>query len=257
MRELAVTVVSCQPLSALTEDERALFKTSSDDDYVVETSETIFHPQGGGQPSDAGTMNSSNKQITFQVKMVRKLPNGQILHAGSFVGDQSHVFHAGETVIQTVDSEKRDYHSRLHTAGHLIGLAVQSLQTDLDLGQDQEVRELKANHAPGSSFVEFQGLIPGEHKAAIQQKVAALVEQRLPVHVRWWDEDTVRTRCTAVPDVLAASDDGLVRVVEVDGVGAYPCGGTHLPTTCDVGEVVVRKISRQRGVSKISYEVRQ
>lgn len=117
--------------------------------------------------------------------------------------------------------------------------------------------ELKANHAPGSSFVEFQGLIVGEHKAAIQQKVAAMVEQRLPVHVHWWDEATVRTRCTAVPDALAPSDDCLVRVVEVEGVGAYPCGGTHLPTTYDVGEVVVRKISRQKGISKISYEVRQ
>lgn len=127
LRELAVTVVSCQPLSALPEDERALFKTASDDDYVVETSETIFHPQGGGQPSDTGTMKSDtiSKQVTFQVNMARKLPSGQILHAGSFVGDQpQQPFSAGKTVIQAVDSEKRDYHSRLHTAGHLIGLAV-------------------------------------------------------------------------------------------------------------------------------------
>ncbi|KAL1969212.1 hypothetical protein VTN77DRAFT_466 [Rasamsonia byssochlamydoides] len=255
LRELVTRVISCQPLSTLAENERALFKTAPDDDYVVATSETIFHPQGGGQPSDTGTMKSdNNKEITFEVKMARKLSNGQILHAGSFISqaDDKQIFSEGETVVQAVDNDKRDYHSRLHTAGHLIGLAVRQLADSIP-----NVSELKANHAPGSSFVEFQGLIGGEHKDAIQQKVTDMVMQSLPVNVCWWDERKVRECCTGVPDAVTVPDDGLMRVVEVQGVGAYPCGGTHLPTTYDIGEVVVRKISRQKGISKISYEVKE
>lgn len=44
-----------------------------------------------------------------------------------------------------------------------------------------------------------------------------------------------------------------VGVCEVDGVESYPCGRTHIMGTADLGEVRVRRISRQKGVSKVSY----
>ena len=48
-----------------------------------------------------------------------------------------------------------------------------------------------------------------------------------------------------------------VRVCEVDGVGSYPCGRTHVMGTADLGEVRVRRISRQKGVSKVFYGVKR
>jgi Ser-tRNA(Ala) deacylase AlaX len=49
--------------------------------------------------------------------------------------------------------------------------------------------------------------------------------------------------------------DGMVRIVDIVGAGAYPCGGTHTPDTSFVGEIKIRTIKRQKGMSKISYEV--
>ncbi|RYP35284.1 hypothetical protein DL767_003872 [Monosporascus sp. MG133] len=260
LRQLLTTVVSYQQLETLGEAERRLFKSVTDvSDHVLVTKETIFHPQGGGQPSDRGTITAEDDpQLRFNVKLVRKLTNGLILHAGCRIPPELDVssgsdgaeptFRESQAVMLRIDDETRNYHSRLHTAGHLVGLAVRQL-----VGTIGAVSELKANHAPGSAFVEFQGLISGEHKAVIQEVVD---RSDLPVRVCWWDEQQVREKCTAVPDaVVFPEGEDVMRVVEIDGLGAYPCGGTHVPTTRDIGKAIICRISRQKGISKVSYEV--
>ncbi|KAH8906133.1 putative alanyl-tRNA synthetase [Coniochaeta sp. PMI_546] len=261
LRELVTSVVSWHPLTTLGEAERSLFKTVLDtSDGAVATKETIFHPQGGGQPSDRGTITAEdNPDLQLDVNLVRKLPNGRILHAGCRAGTCSAtsetaapLFQESQSVILKIDNATRNYHSRLHTAGHLASIAVRKLE-----GVIGAVTELKANHAPGSAWVEFGGSIAGEHKDAIQAKVDELVASDVPVHVRWWDAQTVKERCMSGLDGVADLPEGedLFRVVEVEGLGAYPCGGTHLPTTGNVGKVVIRKISRAKGKSKVSYDV--
>ncbi|KAI1342748.1 putative alanyl-tRNA synthetase [Xylariaceae sp. FL0016] len=254
LHELTTEVVCFRDVNTFGDEERALFKTVLDQvEGTLATKETIFHPQGGGQPSDRGIItDKNNAQLHFEVKLVRKLPSGLILHAGNrFPAGSETVFHGSQSVVLSVDSVTRNYHSRLHTAGHLIGLAVRRLSATIG-----PVEELKANHAPGSAFVEFKGLIGGEHKTAIQHAVDNMVNSGLQVEVCWWDAKQVREKCTAVPESVAFHPgEDLMRVVQVQGLGAYPCGGTHLPTTTDVGKITVRRISRQKGISKISYEV--
>lgn len=70
-------------------------------------------------------------------------------------------------------------------------------------------------------------------------------------------EEEARERCTVVLENVKVKEGEAVRVCEVDGVGSYPCGGTHVMSTADLGEVRVRRISRQNGVSKVSYEVKR
>ncbi|KAF2802554.1 threonyl/alanyl tRNA synthetase [Mytilinidion resinicola] len=259
LRNLATAVLSCHPITTLPDDDRSFFKAAADTDYIVATRETIFHPQGGGQPSDTGSIKSSSpgSDIQFDVKSVRKLPKDRILHQGTFTSpaeSSSGIFSEGQTIVQAIDDEKRNFHSRLHTAGHLLGLAVRQL-AESSIPELGRVTEGKAQHTPGSAAVEYSGLIAGEHKKAIQDQANELVKQGLPVNVFWWDEKTTRSQCTAVPAEMAVPEEGVFRVVEVEGVGSYPCGGTHLPSTRDVGGIVVKKISRSKGVSRISYDI--
>lgn len=261
LRELVTSVVSWHPLSTLSETNRNLFKPVLDSSPgAVAVRETIFHPQGGGQPSDRGTITAADDPtLAFDVKLVRKLPNGVVLHAGDRAGQCSPglasepvVFRESQSVVLKIDNATRAHHSRLHTAGHLVGLAVRALE-----GAVGAVTELKASHAPGQAWVEFGGSIAGEHRDAIQAKVDEMVAADLPVAVRWWDARTVAERCMSGLAGVAGLPEGedLFRVVEVEGLGAYPCGGTHLPATGDVGKVVIRKISRGKGKSKVSYDV--
>ncbi|TVY80416.1 Alanine--tRNA ligase, partial [Lachnellula suecica] len=187
LRNLNTTVLATHPVSSLSESNRLLFKAALDTDHVVITPQTIFHPQGGGQPSDIGSMHSTaNPAAKFDVLSVRMDAevDGQVLHFGRFV-DLGHVFTDGEEVEQAVDAEKRELYSRLHTAGHVLGAAVRHLLEDKIEGFD----ELKASHFPDAASCEFKGLIDGKWKGDIQKRVDEYVDKSMPVEIHWWGKE--------------------------------------------------------------------
>ncbi|PGH17604.1 hypothetical protein AJ79_00965 [Helicocarpus griseus UAMH5409] len=249
-------IISIEPVTSLTEANRPLFKNANDsNDWIVITAETIFYAQGGGQPCDTGTMYLSHgaapQDAVFNVTAVRTAADGQILHLGSFTSPASiPPFKPGDSVTQAISSEQRLLNSRIHTGGHVVGLAVRHLASSIP-----DVTELKAQHYPDLAFVDFRGTIEGKHKDAIQAQVDRYIEQALPVKVYWWNEAELREKCAVVPDAVAIPEGELVRAVDIVGAGAYPCGGTHVPDTGKVGKVTVKKISRSKGNSKVSYVV--
>ena len=251
-RSQRTKITTIQPITSLPEIDRGLFKLAADTDYVLTTAETIFYPQGGGQPSDTGRISSTAAdptQINFKVSSVRHAPSSSsVLHCGCF-DPPSSTLSPEDPVEQSIDGAKRELHSRIHSAGHILGLAVAELKLpDIDEGT-------QAMHFPESAFVDFKGLIDGKQKDAIQAKVDELVQRNIPIHIQFWPWDEARKKCNISPDEMGLDESEPVRAVEVEGVGAYPCGGTHVDTTAGVGKVNVRKISRSKGVTKISYNV--
>lgn len=112
--------MSVEPVNSLPEVDRALLKDASDEDHVVTTEETIFYVQGGGQPTDTGSMTADGSDTeSFTVAAVRKASDGLVLHFGRFSGK---AFTPGQAVKQSVDAEKRNLYSRIHDAGHIVSL---------------------------------------------------------------------------------------------------------------------------------------
>lgn len=115
-------VISCTP--------------QSDDRFCVILSATLFHPQGGGQPSDRGTINGVN--------MLQAVQDGdQVLH---FTDGP---LETGPVRLK-VDVGLRALHSRYHSAGHLIGLA----------GEKYGWLGVKGNHKPGEGRIVFDAVAP-------------------------------------------------------------------------------------------------
>lgn len=249
---LTASVTSVRPFMSLEEPNRQLFKTGTEQSHVVVTDQTIFHPQGGGQPSDVGRIKSkSGKSFEVATARMDATNGGQVLHFGSFGGGQ--VFDEGEAVDQVIDVEKRLLFSRLHTAGHVLGSAVRHLlEKEVD-GFD----ELKASHFPDSAACEFQGLIEGKWKDHIQGKVDEFIAAKMPVKVDWWSASDFRDNDLErlLPDSSTVAPGEKFRVVHIVGAEVYPCGGTHVETTDLCGETKVKKISRSKGVSRVSYTV--
>lgn len=255
-------ISTLQPLSSLPEEARALFKPPPDGGapYILTTPSTIFHAQGGGQPSDTGTIKTpGDAGATFSVHQVRKAESA-ILHMGTFADADNDATKSTHSIIGTQGTQElniptRLLHSRLHTAGHLLGLAASDLKNKGLL--DPSITDGKASHYPSASFVEFSGLIPTAAKPLLQEAVDALVARDLAVEVSYWSEERARMECTGVLESFkqdGGEEEG-VRVVAVGDVGSYPCGGTHVRRTGECGRVVVRNVKRQKGVTKVSYEV--
>jgi Ser-tRNA(Ala) deacylase AlaX len=250
-------IVSIVPVSALTTPDQALVKDSPDIEHAVITDSTIFHVQGGGQPYDIGTMKSdvaTKVDSIFEVKSVRHPAQGsQVLHLGRFVPVGATAFDAGEEVQQHVDAEKRNLHSRFHTGGHVLSLAILALVRE---GVLPPLKESKASHYPDSAAVIFGGIIDGKHKDAIQAKADEFVKSAKPVKIHWWPMEEVLEKCSGVAEGFELPEGEVMgRVVEMVGLGSYPCGGTHVQDCSQVGKIEVKKISRSKGISRVSYRV--
>ncbi|KAJ5240177.1 hypothetical protein N7468_004796 [Penicillium chermesinum] len=239
LRTLTTEVVSYQPIASLSEDDQSLAKNVDPEYAAMTTRQTILYAQGGGQPSDTGTIGAVDQEPGFTVSLVRKAPDGRILHFGKSVASNT-AFTEGQAVVQKVDSAKRDYHSRLHTGGHILGVAMEVLMP--------EMKEVKANHFPKEASLEYEGLLYNDSKPLLQAKVDELVQKDLPVLISWLEPGTQ-------VDERAKVGDGPVRIVSIGGLDHNPCGGTHVETSGQVGSVTIRKISRQKGITRISYDV--
>ena len=78
---------------------------------------------------------------------------GIVHHYGSFVSDA--VFSQGERLELEIDEAYRRINARLHSAGHLLDIAM--LKTDF-----KDLKPGKGNHTTDMAFVEYIGAIPAE-----------------------------------------------------------------------------------------------
>lgn len=254
LHTLETQIKSVHPIKDIAPENRLLFKDAQDSDHVLITPETIFHPQGGGQPTDTGTISTSN--ITFDVLSVRmdSVKDGQVLHHGRFTTPNT-TFKEGEIVTQKIDAEKRLLYSKYHTSGHVLGAAVRHLLQESVAGFD----ELKASHFPDSAACEFQGSIDGKWKPEIQKKVDEYIATAMPVEIEWWDEEDFKKegleRLIPQERMGGMEADEKWRIVRIKGAECYPCGGTHVGTSEECGKTTVKKIARSKGNSRVSYSV--
>eukprot|EP00930_Biecheleria_cincta_P050289 TRINITY_DN35453_c0_g1_i1.p1 TRINITY_DN35453_c0_g1~~TRINITY_DN35453_c0_g1_i1.p1 ORF type:complete len:339 (-),score=60.50 TRINITY_DN35453_c0_g1_i1:201-1169(-) len=207
----------------------------------VELDETIFHPQGGGQPSDEGQLTAAGLtplEVTFVAW--EKSREGVVRHEckGDLAAWKSALAKAsgGVDVSCTVNEQKRRLHARIHSAGHLIDVAVHALGFRWVPG--------KGYHFADGPYVEYavstEGRIldkdPKAKEAAVEELNAKMKEL-----------------IAADSSVKVAHVDG-VRNVEIGGVSCG-CGGTHVESTLTLGEVVVKKLQAKKDNMRVSYTV--
>lgn len=200
---------------------------------------TIFYPQGGGQPSDVGHICAGD--VAFKVTFVGLDPEGVVYHIGAFeTGD---TFTSGSPVTLEIDSEKRIQHARIHSAGHLLDVAVYALNLP--------IKATKGFHFPEGPYVEYDGVVenPEQLLAALEVKVNELVDQNIPVRRTLLTEDEAYVKGFHAP--LGKS----VRVVHFEGDAGCGCGGTHVRNSGEIGKVTIRKISSKQGKTRIAYSI--
>jgi len=205
---------------------------------AVVLDKTIFYPQGGGQPSDTGTIKSDS--ALFNVTFVGLDEEGVVWHFGVF---EKGAFTKNEEVILEVDGEKRKLHARIHSAGHLIDCAIQDINV--------EIKPDKGFHFAEGPYIESVGEVENKEKFKedIEQKVNELVQSGLKLNKEILSEDEAKNQCVEAP--LGKS----VRMVGFKGYEACGCGGTHVTNSSEIGNITIRKVSSKKGKTKISYAV--
>lgn len=219
---------------ALTEDGRT--------DITLD--QTCFYARGGGQDWDKGVIISDN--VRFQVEEVRLDETGNVHHIGMF---EQGVFESGQTVDCEVDKNRRAINTRLHSGGHIIDMAIDSLGLDWIASKGQHYVDLSALEYSGTWNPEKAE----ELRLAIEAKANELVESKMDNKIVFMPVDEMHTVCKHVPDNIPRNKPG--RVVMYGENFGIPCGGTHVKNLEQIGEVKIPKLKEKKGIIRLSYAV--
>lgn len=202
---------------------------------IVVLDQTVFYPQGGGQPYDTGTITGRNGAL-FSVEAVRHAESeigDMVRHIGKF---ESGTFAVGDAVACAVNAERRDLHSRLHSAGHVVDMGLKKLGLPWKAG--------KGYHFPNGPYDEYVGNLNGADTAKMRIDLEAACNEVI--------SQNIPTRILLSPDHIPGNKPG--RIVMYGDFG-IPCGGTHVANLSEIKTMTIRKIKQDGTNIRVSYGV--
>ena len=202
---------------------------------------TAFYATSGGQPHDKGTLSWDGGLA--EVTDVRG--HGVVWH--TLDGPAPAV---GTPVHGELDWERRHALMRTHTALHILcGVIYNSWGVSVTGG----------NMAPLSARMDFEfDPLPEGFAAQVTELVNAEIAADRPIEVSFLpraealaDEDLIRTKVNLIPESVTE-----IRVVDIVGLDRQADGGTHLPSTGEVGRFeVVKTESKGRANKRLRIAV--
>jgi alanyl-tRNA synthetase len=197
---------------------------------LVKLADSPFYAAGGGQISDAGTIECERGDCRARVQEVYRLGEDQVLSVAVERGELA----PSEPVLARVDHAARHATQCNHTATHLLHAALRAR-----LGS--HVRQAGSYVGPDKLRFDFThgGALSGEELRDVEDQVNAWIARADPVHPITTTLDEAK-RLGAMA-LFGEKYGDVVRMVEI-GEGEYSrelCGGTHVVNTAEIGAFVV------------------
>jgi len=178
--------------------------------FVV-LADTVLYPEGGGQPSDRGTV---DRVSVLDVQRI----DGEVRH---FLGG---ALPAGPVTVE-LDWQRRFDHMQQHTAQHLL-TAVADQQfgwstVAFHLGDRVSDIGLDVSGLSDTELSELEEAVAAEIRAARSVTSRRVIQEE-------YAELPIRSRG------LPEGHTGSIRLVEIEGVDVNTCGGTHCSSTAEL-----------------------
>ena len=192
----------------------------------IELDQTVFYPNGGGQPSDVGVLDKDG--MTYAVGFVGNF-DGKISHCVDKEG-----LAVGDTVSGKIDWEHRYKLMRMHTACHVIS----SVFT-----KDHGVKLTGGQLGVEKSRIDIN--IEEFDREKIQQYID---ESNVALATNQDTESSYISREEAeqrpeLAKLAKGLKEGLckLRILKIGNIDEQADGGTHVKNTSEVGKVVLLK----------------
>ncbi len=207
----------------LAKDGAIVAEVHDGDEAVIIFQTTPFHPEGGGQVSDTGTIIGA--MGSAQIESVRKLPDGTVYHLAVVTEG---MIKTGETVQFALDRTRRCSVARNHTATHLLHAALKKV-----LGT--HVNQAGSLVGPDRLRFDFSHFtaVTAEELAKIEDIVNAVILDHHLVGIVETTQDSAKAMGATA--LFGEKYGEIVRVVRVNDFSMELCGGTHVGTTSEIG----------------------
>lgn len=213
LKTAQATVLDCQP---------------TEKGFAVVLNQTVFFPEGGGQPGDTGTMDGVAVLDTYW-------DGDTVIHLCSAP------LPVGRQVALALNWERRFDHMQQHTGEHILSHAFWHLFGAVNVG-------FHMNEAFGT--VDLNQLLTPDQIRQAEAFANQQITADAPVHIY-----TAAASSLDKKRVRKISPKGgkTPRVVEIEGGDICTCCGTHVSHTGQVGSIAVTKWEKNRGGTRLTF----
>lgn len=211
--------------------------------------QTIYYPEGGGQPSDEGTITKSNGDV-LNIVYAEKIDDIVLHHVAKEDMPKLEGI-VDDNITGQIDALRRDLLTRNHTATHIVISSARKIlgkhiwQAGAQKGIDKTRIDL--SHYKRITHDELQ---------EIERLANQRVQENHPVNIQWYNRTDAERKYgfkLYQGGIVPGKD---IRVVEIPDIDVQACAGTHCEKTGDVGVIKLLKTERvQDGVERLEYAV--
>lgn len=194
---------------------------------------SYFYPGGGGQLSDRGVIRWGSRQAN-------------VTHIQASEGKVWHFLDTEDVptgkLLCNIDSTFRMTMCQLHTNLHVLNAVVfQRFEGALVTGVQMA--------ADGTARIDFDlPNVANDDLRMLEGNINSAIAAGLPVRQIYMKQDAVaaepgliRSKSVAPPP----QENGLVRIIEIEGLDRQACGGTHLTQTSQSPQVRILKVENK------------
>lgn len=195
--------------------------TRADDAWEATLDRTAFYPEGGGQPSDLGTIDGVGVAYVFERgdKVVHRL---------------TAPLTPGTEVTGRIDARRRRDHSEQHTADHVLTGVIRRKYGFENVG---------FHMGADTTTIDLSGVLSAEQLAEMENEANAVIRANLPIIESYPSKAELE-----ILDYRSKKElDGEVRIITIPGVDVCACCGTHLRSTGELGLIKVLSAVHLRG----------
>jgi alanyl-tRNA synthetase len=209
------------------------------DGYAV-LDQTLFYPEGGGQPADTGTLVSAESMV--RADGVVKVGEVILHHVGGGV------LQRGDRVKGMVDEERRWSLMRHHTATHILLHAAKEV-----LGA--HIHQAGAQKGSESSRVDLRHFkhVTADELRRIEIAANRMIMAGQPVEITVEDRTKAEQKYGFSLYQGGVPPGRTIRIVKVAG-DVEACAGTHCRNTGEVGVIKIIRVEHiQDGIERIEF----
>jgi alanyl-tRNA synthetase len=194
--------------------------------YIVTLEATAFFPEGGGQPSDKGTLGDA---MVLEVKE----DDGIIYHTVTAP------LTIGDTVTGHIDWDRRYDLMQHHTAEHIISGIVHN-----SYGWDNVGFHMGSE----AITVDFNGSLSEEDIRFVERKANQAVYENIPINVCFPDPEELKALNYRSKKELT----GDIRIVTIPGYDICACCAPHVSLTGEIGAIKIISSQKYKSGVRIS-----
>ena len=194
---------------------------------TIELKDTIFYGKSGGQPGDIGEIIADGQKIDV-IETIKT--GGDIKN----IVENINVLRIDQKITARINWDKRYKYMRMHSALHLMCASIPLGVTGGQIGYEK-------------SRLDFNDPEKKINKDELQKKINELMKQDHEIIYEYIDSNILESKPELVRtmSVKPPKIEGKLRFVKIGNIDFQPCGGTHVKSTREIGEIKIGKIENK------------